>query len=498
MCTFTNKTPIRNSHFDIVLYSDTVSIPSQSWIKDQNQYKIPFAFDFESQALPPSFELSSDRNLGVQWKITGIIESETSTKIIESSSLPFIMAYHYTNQTQRSSLPLSVPASLKLRLPFRSKTIKHVVVSVGYLQPGIYTPILPPPEQIEDQSSLKLKLDIENLMPLQYINKITIDLRQTVQIQTPSAIGLSLDALIPLMTQTPSPRYEPEKESNVSYIMSIRPFLSKRDEIKSLFACTLPLDINKSHSDLYLQYVSSTPTHDNADVSTVSVNVKYDLKIHVFIQDDSSYFRQNNQEWICTLPLKMNFYDSKPNAVSLRNSQFSSSSSFMCSPIHISCSADDVGSFVSEWIDDLNISIEMITHLYDSLLNKTVSNPSRMVTTTADHVNIITNILNGLQGQSCLFTFPIQSELPKDPVPVNILVLELELMVETMSSSPPLGILQNIQLFLEFYREIVMDWIKLCGDSSYTLSLKQAHSIKMEKLQILHDDLQRDLVHLVS
>ena len=159
-------------------------------------------------------------------------------------------------------------------------------------------------------------------------------------------------------------------------------------------------------------------------------------------------------------------------------------------------SADEMGGFVSEILDDLSASLEMLEGLIESVKNRSAS-ISRLVTTCADHVPVVIQILNGLDYQSSSFTSTDERSLPQNPVPVNIIVLELELLSETLSSESlikqGLVAVETAREYLNLYKSIILEWINLCGNHTMIAELENHR----EKHQKLSSTLRQDLNKLL-
>jgi hypothetical protein len=85
-----------------------------------------------------------------------------------------------------------------------------------------------------------------------------------------------------------------------------------------------------------------------------------------------------------------------------------------------------------------------------------------MVTSPSDHVYVLENILRALTIQAELFqSRDAQVKVPKTPVPVNLLVLELELLTESVRAGP-WTVLDRVLEYLKAYRDVIKSWIHGC------------------------------------
>ena len=197
------------------------------------------------------------------------------------------------------------------------------------------------------------------------------------------------------------------------------------------------------------------------------------------------------------------------NAITLRAAQVGSVTSMHSPPnsqpfsdAFVKSTADVIGSFVSEFLDDLSISMEILASLLELVRDRPVRDaPSgRMVTTPADHAGIIQNILSALDQQVNMFSLPCSQSVPKTPIPVNILSLELELMVEVLPSGSDrkdITLLERVEQYLETYKDLILNWMALSGRVSSTVD-QQGHCLKAQKLHECSLELNACLDKLMS
>ena len=191
-CILIHRNPL-GALLETILYSESILLDPSAAIREYHKIKIPFLFDFGSQALPPSLRLSHDAGAGllspgIHWILTGYmlnknacasrdISCENHTKRTHSSSMPFTLAYQHSLKSVGSSVPKPITGVLKN--PFLSKLFlksQKLSVCAGFMQPPLYEPRMP--FLGKDTKHLNVKIDVQNLLPSKQVHQVQFKLKQ--------------------------------------------------------------------------------------------------------------------------------------------------------------------------------------------------------------------------------------------------------------------------------------------------------------------------------
>ncbi|KAI9095909.1 hypothetical protein DFS34DRAFT_625268 [Phlyctochytrium arcticum] len=421
-CVYRHKTTIGTTVEKTLFHKvQELGGPGDSTFSRNGRCRYPFFLPFGSEPLPPSLSVShggGDAH-GCQWKVTGylkLIDSSAATRLPSRRSpmaMHFLMEYRFSPETDRN--PADVSGAFRTSIPFL-RTPKLVTILHGNLESSVI-----PPAGILD-----IHLNLENVQPGQQLHSIVIVAQQKVEVRLPDGISAKFKAVIAKLQDNPAPRYDHSQTCNVAfdYKLPLGHGISsgQTDQALQTINCVRKplLDDDISDSTMGVHYlVHSTPPA----LDSKNVTISYNLKVVAKLSDANITRTRVSRIAKVRIPFVVTTAQSRSTHALTDLDQVSN----LTSPN----GRDAVQSLLSSILEDLEQSITDIKTLSQSW--RRLRSDSQNCTHSSDHARellpIVEQLMSRLTFFGEIFSLPDASiTLPTNPMPFNVLVLEMELL----------------------------------------------------------------------
>jgi hypothetical protein len=372
--------------------------------------------------------------------------------------MPFLIVHEQTSR----SIPRHIPEA-SCGFPNRytiSNSRSRLQMTASLLQAPLF----------KENQEVKVKVQLKNLLPSEYIELCQIKLVQSILVMPNDVLSR---VKIPVKIEKISPRYNLQ-DSEHTFIQSFLLSASKlKSNSKQACAACIRNHLNQSEaSQIETGLVPSTPFQS----ANSSVTIKYSLKISVLIHNSKTLFRERCK-WTAVIPITLGYEDPKRNAVTLSTSVLSISPHGSLQQIDSfqdsrQCSVENMGSFAEEFLNDLIESLRLM----ESLL-QTPSGNRELVTTVEDHLKVFLYYFEGLHSQSKSFSFPSSNNLPQNPIPVNVVLMELHFLQPLLNDQDLFLTFKN---YLQTYQKFVYSFLASTGSSENSKIYNELQQLYME------------------
>lgn len=456
-CLFHYKSPIGIMQ-DKILYFET-KILSQSngnSCESDGKTRCPFIFDLGTKSLPPSFYFNvsewHDVNMpfGISWRLIGFLAMPSQQafslddfKIMSKATVPFQIAYNYSDDLLRIQ-------------PNYRKEVAAVSSNFALFKPNVELVISLSDPIYSQTKPIEIALSLNNSTSSYRIQHLRINLKQKLIVQH-SNVKFRYKKTALIFSKTPGNPYVHPAGNILKYDLNLN--VPK----KSTLAQVYPLG-NKRGDDTRNSLLLSSTCFSNASSGLANFDCTYQLELFATVLDESLFGKA--LEFSAKIPLVV-------SCPILDNDGDLSSEEFL--PI------------VATVLEDISFCKSGIGILIDNWdrYRSESARSDRMVTESPEHASVLEEMMISFQQQLSIFQEHFKNPLlpkkdiygwPKDPIPFNMFLLELELLVRAIPSPPsysptsdaismPLEspirhLLGHSQNFVSMAESVVKTWIQ--------------------------------------